>query len=110
WLLAAAWPVLYRAQREGALATTGPYARIRHPQYVGFVLIMLGFLFQWPTLLTLLMFPLLTTMYACLARREEHETRERFGSAWDEYAAHTPPFFPRLRGGREIAGQHGTRA
>jgi len=43
WLLAAAWRVLYEAQGTGELALDGPYARIRHPQYAGFVLIMFGF-------------------------------------------------------------------
>ena len=61
-LVAAAWRVLHPAQREGVLATTGPYSYIRHPQYVGFIMIMLGFLLQWPTLLTLLMFPVLVVM------------------------------------------------
>ena len=56
WLLSSAWNVLYHAQRRQALATVGPYARIRHPQYVAFVMILLGFLLQWPTLLTLVMF------------------------------------------------------
>jgi protein-S-isoprenylcysteine O-methyltransferase Ste14 len=42
-LLSAAWGVLYRAQRKHRLATTGAYARMRHPQYVAFVLIMFGF-------------------------------------------------------------------
>jgi protein-S-isoprenylcysteine O-methyltransferase Ste14 len=37
-------------------SSTGLYARLRHPQYVGFIVIMLGFLLQWPTLLTLAMF------------------------------------------------------
>lgn len=45
-LLASAWPVLLAAQKAGRLATTGPYARIRHPQYVGFIAILLGFLLQ----------------------------------------------------------------
>lgn len=71
WLLSAAWPILYRAQRSKTLATTGPYARMRHPQYVGFVLIMIGFLFQWPTLVTLIMFPILVFMYWRLALKEE---------------------------------------
>ena len=60
-LLSAAWRVLYQAQRTGTLAVTGPYARIRHPQYVGFVMILVGFLFQWPTILTLAMFPVLSS-------------------------------------------------
>jgi protein-S-isoprenylcysteine O-methyltransferase Ste14 len=57
WLLSAAWRVLYAAQASGRLATSGPYARVRHPQYVAFVLIMAGFLLQWPTLITLVMLP-----------------------------------------------------
>ncbi len=94
-LLAGAWNVLYKAQRDKTLASTGPYARIRHPQYVGFILIMIGFLLQWPTLLTLLMFPILVTMYVRLARREEREVAAEFGEEYREYAAVTPGFIPR---------------
>lgn len=93
-LLAAAWNRLYRAQREGRLATTGPYAVVRHPQYVGFIVIMLGFLLQWPTLITLLMFPILVTMYVRLARREEREALAMFGDAYARYMRHTPAFVP----------------
>lgn len=95
-LLASAWKVLYRAQKAGALATTGPYAHVRHPQYGGFLLIMLGFLFQWPTLVTMAMFPVLVTMYVRLARREEREVLAEFGDPYARYAAATPAFFPRL--------------
>jgi len=95
-ILASAWDVLYKAQREGQLATTGLYAQVRHPQYGGFILIMIGFLLQWPTLLTLVMFPILVTMYVRLAWREEREVREAFGDAYARYAAATPAFVPRL--------------
>jgi protein-S-isoprenylcysteine O-methyltransferase Ste14 len=97
-LLAAAWNVLYQAQRRGALATTGTYAHVRHPQYVGFIVIMLGFLLQWPTILTLLMFPPLVAMYVRLARHEEAEARRAFGAAYDVYAAATPGWLPRIGG------------
>ncbi len=97
-LLAAAWRVLYEAQRSHMLATAGPYAHIRHPQYVGFMLIMLGFLFQWPTLITLIMFPILVMMYLRLARREEREVLAEFGEEYARYAAITPAFFPRFGG------------
>ena len=96
-LLAAAWRVLYAAQKTGALATGGPYARIRHPQYDAFILIMFGFLLQWPTILTLLMFPALVFMYVRLARHEEKIVRAEFGAVYDHYAACTPAFLPRLR-------------
>ena len=106
WLLSAAWRVLYHAQRAHRLATAGPYARLRHPQYAGFVLIMLGFLLQWPTLITLAMFPILVAMYVLLARREERDTEAEFGDEYRRYADRTPAFFPHLgarpgmRGGR----------
>lgn len=93
-LLAAAWKVLYQAQRRHVLAATGPYARIRHPQYTGFVLIMLGFLLQWPTVVTLAMFPILVFMYVRLARVEEKEARAEFGDEYDRYATRVPAFFP----------------
>lgn len=93
-LLSDAWKILYQARREHALATTGPYAHIRHPQYVAFVLIMLGFLSQWPTLLTLLMFPILVFMYIRLARREEADAKQEFGEVWDTYTRQTPVFIP----------------
>ena len=100
-LLARAWRILHEAQRAHQLATSGPYAWVRHPQHVAFVLIMLGFLLQWPTLLTLVMFPLLVWMYARLARAEEREVAREFGEAYTGYAAETPRFIPR-RGRRRV--------
>ena len=96
WLIAAAWSVLFKAQRAGKLATTGPYAHVRHPQYVGFILIMIGFLLQWPTFATLAMFPILLVVYRRLAIREEREVERDMGADWGLYAAVTPRFVPRL--------------
>jgi protein-S-isoprenylcysteine O-methyltransferase Ste14 len=95
-LLASAWNVLYQAQQEHRLALTGPYAYVRHPQYVGFVSIMFGFLMQWPTLITLIMFPILVYMYARLARREEQDVLAEFGDEYRRYMARTPGFLPRV--------------
>jgi protein-S-isoprenylcysteine O-methyltransferase Ste14 len=102
WLLAASWRVLYAASRAQRLASTGPYARVRHPQYIGFVLIITGFLVQWPTLVTLAMYPILVFMYARLARREEAEMLERFGDAYRKYSERVPAFFPWLAGDSEV--------
>jgi protein-S-isoprenylcysteine O-methyltransferase Ste14 len=105
-LLAASWRVLYRAQRARTLAATGPYAWVRHPQYAAFIAIMLGFLLQWPTIPTLLMFPVLAMMYVRLARKEEAEVRAEFGEVYDRYAEKTPAFFPRAkRRSREQTGE-----
>jgi protein-S-isoprenylcysteine O-methyltransferase Ste14 len=96
-MLSSAWKVLYQAQKEHRIATTGLYARMRHPQYVGFVLIMFGFLLQWPTLITLAMFPVLVWVYARLAKAEERDSIAEFGSEYERYRSRTPAFFPRFR-------------
>ena len=97
WAIAAAWPVLLRAARDGELATTGLYARVRHPQYVGFLVIMVGFLLQWPTIPTLVMFPVLIVIYRRLSLQEERAVAAEFGTDWEDYARRTPRFIPRLR-------------
>ncbi len=105
-LLSAAWKVLYAAQRDHTAALSGPYARLRHPQYAGFILIMIGFLLQWPTLITLVMFPILVMMYVRLARREEREALAEFGDVYANYAAATPAFIPRLSSQIDQLHQH----
>ena len=99
-LISAAWRLLYVAQRTHQVAQSGPYAVVRHPQYAGFILIMLGFLLQWPTLVTLIMFPILVFMYVRLARREEREALAEFGDEYARYATSTPAFIPRSLPGR----------
>src|SRR6266571_5905934 len=81
WLIATAWRHLYAAQRAGKLVTEGPYARVRHPQYVGLLLVML---------------PVLVYVYRRLAIREEGEVRSQFGAAYDRYAARVPRLIPHL--------------
>ena len=95
-LLASAWSALHKAHQRRELARTGVYARIRHPEYVAFVLIMCGFLLRWPTLITLAMFPVLVFVYVRLARREEREALARFGETYRRYQVETPAFFPRI--------------
>jgi protein-S-isoprenylcysteine O-methyltransferase Ste14 len=78
-----------------AAPMTGLYSYVRHPQYVGFVLIMFGFLLQWPTLITLAMFPLLLLMHARLSLKNGLEAEQAFGGAWQHY--NTPRFLPQFR-------------
>ena len=96
-LISRGWQILYEAQRRQTLATSGIYAYLRHPQYVGFILVMFGFLLQWPTILTVAMFPVLVFMYARLARTEEQEALAEFGPAYERYMHDVPGFIPRLR-------------
>ena len=103
-LISAGWTRLYRAQKDRVLATDGMYARIRHPQYVGFVLVMFGFLLQWPTLLTLAMFPVLVVMYVRLARSEEREALAEFGDEYRAYMNRVPAFLPRWGRSSAVSG------
>ncbi|MEK7819720.1 MAG: isoprenylcysteine carboxylmethyltransferase family protein [Pseudomonadota bacterium] len=103
-LISAAWKVLYEAQQRRMLATAGPYAYVRHPQYVGFILVIFGFLLQWPTLLTLAMSPALVWMYVRLARQEEGEAIAAFGDVYVRYAEQVPAFIPRIGGGGSTKG------
>ena len=101
-LLYRSWQVLFTAQRDHRLASTGPYGRVRHPQYLGFLTIMAGFLLQWPTLLTLVMFPVLVIVYLRLARKEERLMDAEFGEAYAAYRRQVPGFVPRF--GHRAAG------
>ncbi len=93
-LLSKGWRQVHRA--HGKLVANGVYAFARHPQYTGLFLIIIGFLVQWPTLLTVLMAPILVYAYVRLARSEERIMYERFGRAYADYARRTPAFFPPL--------------
>jgi protein-S-isoprenylcysteine O-methyltransferase Ste14 len=96
FLLSAAWGVLHKAQRNQRLAVTGWYARCRHPQYVAFIMIMFGFLLQWPTIPTLIMFPILLIVYVRLANKEEELALKEFGEEYRVYMDSTPAWFPLL--------------
>jgi len=95
-LISIGWKALYDAQQQHKLATSGIYSYVRHPQYDGFIAVMFGFLLQWPTLLTLMMFPVLVFMYVRLARSEEREALAEFGDEYARYMREVPGFIPRL--------------
>lgn len=95
-LIYIAWGTLYAAHKKNVLATTGLYQYIRHPQYDGFLLIMLGYIVMWPTILTLFMFPILVIMYFRLAKKEEELVEKEFGEVYKKYKAKTPAFIPNI--------------
>ena len=94
WLVSAGWEHVYQSQ--GELVTDGVYRSMRHPQYTGIFIITLGFMIQWPTLATLLLWPFVIWMYVRLARREERDVLQEFPVQYREYMERTPMFFPRL--------------
>ena len=97
FLLSSAWSVLHKAQQSYSLATSGWYARCRHPQYIAFIMIMFGFLLQWPTLPTLVMFPILVLVYVRLAKHEEEAAVQEFGDEYRQYMKATPAWMPKLK-------------
>ncbi len=93
-IMGKSWKRIHRA--NGELVTSGLYRRVRHPQYFGLFLITVGFLIQWPTLITIVMWPILMLMYYRLARREEKEMETRFGDQYVTYRQRVPMFWPQL--------------
>ncbi len=91
-LLSKGWTQIHSAR--GGLVTDGIYAYARHPQYTGLFLLIIGFLIQWPTLLTVLMAPVLLYAYVHLSRVEERRAEAEFGDEYREYAKRTPLFYP----------------
>ena len=92
--LSSAWNVLYQASKKSVLATTGAYRYMRHPQYFAFILVIIGFLLQWPTLVTLIMAPILVVRYVALARSEEEQMVDKFGRTYRGYRNKNPGIFP----------------
>lgn len=89
------WRLIHRA--KGGLVTDGPYAYVRHPQYSGLFLIMIGLLIQWPTIITALMFPVLIFIYYRLSKTEESDMVKAVGDEYKRYIEKIPMFIPHIR-------------
>ncbi len=94
-LIVKGWVRIYYSDRR--LQTDGIYALVRHPQYAGIFLVVFGQLVHWPTILTLVLAPVIVFVYVHLARREEAELIEQFGSEYRDYQQRVPMFVPRWR-------------
>jgi len=88
------WRKIYRA--KGKLVTTGIYGHVRHPQYLGFLLLTLGMNILWVTISTLLLWPILAILYYRLAKEEDKELEERFGEEYRKYEHNVPMLMPRI--------------
>ena len=110
-LLISGWREIYHARKAGRLAKGGPYAYVRHPQYTGIFLVIFGEgVVHWPTIFSLVAFPLIVLLYVVLARKEERETLERFGDAYREYQRRVPMFFPNWQDWRKLLSEEGSAA
>ena len=95
WLIIDGWEKVYYS--KGRLITAGIYSKMRHPQYSGILLISFGFLIQWPTLITLILFPFLVVMYYKLAKREEKDIEEKYKKKYLNYKEKVPMFIPHIK-------------
>ena len=84
-------------KRGTVLVTEGIYKFVRHPQYLGFLLVTLGELIVWPTLPTIALWPVLAFLYFRQGKREDAVLAEKFGEQFTEYAKTTPRFLPKVR-------------
>ena len=89
------WKLIHDA--KDSLVMEGPYAYVRHPQYSGLFVIMIGMLIQWPTIITALMFPVLVFIYYRLSKKEEDEMIKTFGDEYQKYRVRVPMFIPKIR-------------
>ena len=88
---------IHSATREDALMTDGIYAKVRHPQYTGLFIIIFGEgIVHWPTIVSVIAFPIIVVAYTLLARKEERQMLEKFGDAYREYCRRVPAFIPRF--------------
>ncbi len=95
YLMYKGWLLIHGARGE-KLVTEGVYSYVRHPQYSGLFLITIGFLIQWPSVTTLIMWPILMFAYYKLAMREERDMEEQFGQEFLEYKTRVPAFLPKF--------------
>ncbi len=89
------WKEIY-FERGGVLVTQGIYAAVRHPQYLGLLLLTLGQLLVWPTIPTAVLWPVLALLYYRQAKREEATLSAKFAEQFGNYARTTPMFLPRI--------------
>ncbi len=108
-LVAADGFVFYQVERElgskrlvghaelegtGALATTGIYARVRHPRYAGSMMAVLGACLMAGTLALWVVAACWWLLLITSILLEERELRRRFGASYEAYCKRVPRFLP----------------
>ena len=86
-----AWKVLHAAQKKGRLATSGPYAVVRHPQYLGGILaIFVATLLLYPHWLFAVLGVLGAIILYWSTGYEERRLIQQFGSEYQAYMQRVP--------------------
>ena len=87
---------LVAVQREHALETSGPYAWVRHPGYLGSLVTCLGGALAFGSAAMLPLVAIMLAAQLARVRGEEKLLASHFGAAWSEYAAQTGALLPRV--------------
>jgi protein-S-isoprenylcysteine O-methyltransferase Ste14 len=82
--------------RAESVISTGVYARVRHPQYLGAILAHIGASFLFSGLYSLLVTLLVIPVNYILCWKEEKEMIREFGEEYREYQKSVPMLFPAL--------------
>jgi protein-S-isoprenylcysteine O-methyltransferase Ste14 len=91
------WRQVYKARQENKLVTDGLYALTRHPQYTGLFIALFGEgVVHWPTLFSVVLFPIIVFIYYRLSLREEKKVIAEFGNEYVACKARVPMFIPRI--------------
>jgi protein-S-isoprenylcysteine O-methyltransferase Ste14 len=98
-LVFAGWRSIYKSRQKEAVVDKGIYRYVRHPQYLGLILIISGWLIHWPTIPTLIMWPILIVLYYRLARKEEKYLESQYGEKYLLYEKSVPMFIPKIKTG-----------
>ncbi|MGH9953372.1 MAG: methyltransferase family protein [Nitrososphaeraceae archaeon] len=96
-LVIAGWRSIYKARQKEIVVDKGIYRYVRHPQYLGLILIVSGWLIHWPTIPTLIMWPILIVLYYKLARKEEKHMESQYGEKYLLYEKSVPMFIPKIK-------------
>jgi isoprenylcysteine carboxyl methyltransferase (ICMT) family protein YpbQ len=93
------WSNCY-AIKSSRLTTSGPYAFVRNPLYLGSFLIMAGFLvmLQVPWYISLVFIALIIgVVYMLKVRSEQKSLLDKFGAEYESYFKSVPAFFPTFK-------------
>jgi protein-S-isoprenylcysteine O-methyltransferase Ste14 len=86
-----------QSQQIEGLVTTGPFSKIRHPMYLGLVLMYLGLAIAWGVEYMLLPAFIFSALTVLIAIKEEYFLLQKFGRQYQEYMQDVPwRFIPRI--------------
>lgn len=95
---------VYKARHDNRLVTDGLYRFVWHPQYTGLFLALFGEgVIHWPTIFSVVLFPVLVLAYYLLARKEEREMIRKFGDKYRAYMRRVPMLLPSPGRWKELA-------